>query len=374
MPPDDEAFAWDRLRDASDEIGPGAAKLVAYKNTAAGYAVAAVHVASLRDANMPYSVRPTDHSEYPFGIFVLPDGLNNDERRKNSFRRKQGRKLTLTLLPVRILRTLCVLWLVAPAAAQLPFYTDDPAVTPQGKWHLEFFNEFDVLQHPQYPNLRQNTANYKLNYGLPYNLELDVDAPYLSIFRDATAQSSAGAGDTNVGVKWNFHRQSNASHLPAIAASLYIEFPTGDARRQLGSGLTDYWLNFIVQKSLSGTTRLNGNIGFLFAGNTSTGVLGIQSTRGHVYTGGLSVLHSLNPRLTLGGEIFGGISDTGGLGRSQLQALVGGQYAIRNGLSLCFGLLAGKHIASPRIGGQIGFAVDFPDALRPSATRRGSYQ
>jgi hypothetical protein len=51
MPADDEAFAWNRLREASDKIGPTATKLVAYKNTAAGYALAAVHVASLRDAN-----------------------------------------------------------------------------------------------------------------------------------------------------------------------------------------------------------------------------------------------------------------------------------------------------------------------------------
>jgi hypothetical protein len=75
MPADYEAFAWDLLQEASDKIGP-ATKLVAYKNTATGYAIAAVHVASLREANVPYSVRPTDHSEYPFGIFVLPDGLN----------------------------------------------------------------------------------------------------------------------------------------------------------------------------------------------------------------------------------------------------------------------------------------------------------
>ena len=65
------------------------------------------------------------------------------------------------LLPVRIAPLfLCALSL----SAQLPFYTDDPAVTEAGKWHFEFFNEFDALQHPQYPNLRQNTANYKLNY------------------------------------------------------------------------------------------------------------------------------------------------------------------------------------------------------------------
>ena len=76
MPADDEAFRWNRLREASDKIGPAATKLVAYKNTAAGYAIAAVHVASLREANVPYSVRPTGHNKHPFGIFVLPDGLN----------------------------------------------------------------------------------------------------------------------------------------------------------------------------------------------------------------------------------------------------------------------------------------------------------
>ena len=53
--------------------------------------------------------------------------------------------------------------------------------------------------------------------------------------------------------------------------------------------MTDYWLNLISQESLSDKTRINVNLGYLFAGNSSTGVLGIQSTRGHVYTGGLSV-------------------------------------------------------------------------------------
>jgi Putative MetA-pathway of phenol degradation len=250
--------------------------------------------------------------------------------------------------------------------AQLPFYTDDTDVTERGKWHFEFFNEYDALQL-QYPNLQQNTANMKLNYGLPHNLELDVDAPYLAIHRSAGNEPSSGAGDTNLGIKWNFRKESKGSRLPALSASLYIEFPTGDANQQLGSGLTDYWLNFIGQKSLSEKTRITGNVGFLFAGNTSTGALGTQNTRGHVYTGGLSMLHDFSDRLTLGGEIYGAYTDSGDLGRSQLQAMAGGQYAIRNGVAFCFGLLGGKYVASPRIGGQIGFSVDFPDILHPSS-------
>jgi len=161
-------------------------------------------------------------------------------------------------------------------------------------------------------------------------------------------------------VKWAFRHPAEGSRLPALAASLYIEFPTGDAQQQLSSGLTDYWLNMIAQQPLAENTRLTANLGFLFAGNTSTGVVGIQTTRGHVFTGGLSLVHDFTPRLTLGGELYGGIADNPGLARTQLQALVGGAYVVRSGLSVTFALLGGKYAASPRIGGQLGFAVDFP--------------
>ena len=254
-----------------------------------------------------------------------------------------------------------------PLLAQLPFYTDDPAVTDRGKFHFEFFNEFDVLQL-QYPNVRQNTANYKLNYGMPRNLELDVDVPYLAILRAATPDA-IGGGDTNLGIKWEFHKQARGSHVPALGASLYIEFPTGDSSRQLGSGLTDYWLNTIAQEALSDKTRVNINLGYLFAGNSSTGALGVRSTRGHVYTGGVSVLHDLTARLTLGTEVYGGYDPTGNFGRSQLQFMLGTQYQLRNGLTVDLGILGGRYVGSPRVGAQIGFSVDFPDVFRSPAAR-----
>ena len=255
--------------------------------------------------------------------------------------------------------------LARPLAAQLPFYTDDPATTERGKFHFEFFDEYDFLQHQQFPNLRQNTANYKLNYGLPHSLELDFDAPYLAIYRSLSIASlnSSGIGDADMGIKWNFHKEAGNSRLPGLAASLYIEFPTGDERRELGSGLTDYALNFIGQHHFSEKTRVTGNAGILFAGNTSTGVVGIQTTRGRVYTGGVSLVHDLNSKWTLGGEVYGGLTSNLNLARSQVQVLAGGNYNVRDGLALGFGILVGKYIASPRVGIQIGFAVDFPQSL-----------
>jgi Putative MetA-pathway of phenol degradation len=272
-----------------------------------------------------------------------------------------------------LLLALLALCIAKPMLGQLPFYTDDPDVTDAGKWHFEFFDEYDVLQHPHYPDLKQNTANYKLNYGLPHNLEIDLDSPYLAIYRALQIPGSTGIGDTNLGVKWEFHKESPGHKLPALGASLYIEFPTGDARQELGSGLIDYWLNFAAQKSLSPKTRINGNAGYLFAGNTSTGVVGITTVRGHVFAGGMSLLHDFTPRLTLGAELYGGIASTGDLGRSQFQLMLGGIYGIRNGLALSFGVLGGRFVASPLMGAQIGFAVDFPDVVRhapsPSAFR-----
>jgi Putative MetA-pathway of phenol degradation len=271
--------------------------------------------------------------------------------------------------PLLLLPLLAALVVTQPALAQLPFYTDDPAVTERGKLHFEFFNEIDALQSSQFPDLRQNTANFKLNYGLPHNLELDLDSPYLSVLRDSSVQSSKGMGDTNLGIKWEFHKASQDSRLPNLGASLYVEFPTGDTKKQLSSGLTDYWLNFIAQKPLSDRTRINLNFGYLFAGNTSTGAIGIETTRGHVYTGGVSILHDFTPRLTLGIETYGGLSSSDALGRSQLQFLAGGLYTLRNGFALSFGLVGGKYEASPRIGGQIGFAIDFPAVLRQRSDR-----
>jgi outer membrane putative beta-barrel porin/alpha-amylase len=264
------------------------------------------------------------------------------------------------------------MWNAKALWAQMPFYTDNPDVTDRGTLHFEFFNEFDGLQSSQYPNLRQNTSNGKVNYGLPHNLELDFDIPYLSIYRASGSKASSGIGDADMGVKWNFYKASRPLSFPALASSLYIEFPTGNNRQELGSGLYDYWLNVIAQEPFTDKTRMTANVGFLFAGNTSTGALGIQTTRGHVFTGGLSLLHDFNPRLTLGSEIYGGIADNSGLGKDQIQGLVGGEYQLRDGLGITFAMLGGAHVASPRIGGQIGFEMNFPAILHRSPADKPS--
>ena len=254
-------------------------------------------------------------------------------------------------------------WIVGASAtcnAQQPFYTDDADVTEKGKFHLQFRNEFDVLQRSSYPSLRQNTADFSLAYGLGTGMEMGPDSPVISIFnsRVTSPKTATGIGDITVHLKYNFLKEREGSWLPAMTANMNVQFPTGDASRQLGSGLTDYWLNTIMQKSLSQKTKLRMNAGILFAGNTLTGVIGIK-TRGRVFTGGASIVKQFTDKLDFGAEVTGEVTSNFLLSRGQLQVLVGGNYALKKNLTLDFGLIGGRFPASPRVGAQLGFSADF---------------
>src|SRR5207244_11440218 len=149
-----------------------------------------------------------------------------------------------------------------------------------------------------------------------------------------------------------------AWYRPAMAASFAIEFPTGDESKQLGSGLRDYAINLILQKSLTEKIHLHLNGGYVLAGNTLTGVVGVR-TSGSVYTGGASVTRDFTPKLKLGVELTGALTSNFDLGRGQLQTQFGGNYQVMKKMSLDFGLISGFYASSPRIGPQIGISYDF---------------
>ena len=165
-----------------------------------------------------------------------------------------------------------------------------------------------------------------------------------------------GYGDIDLSVKW--HIADEKGKCPGFGASLNIELPTGDETKQLGSGLTDYFLNFIIQKSIPGHNTLRLNPGIYFAGNTLTGVVGVKA-RGHVYTGAASFVHDLSEKLDLGAEFVVAESSNSLLSRGQLQTQIGGNYRIREKLSLDFGFIGGFYQASPRFAPVIGFSKDF---------------
>ena len=248
---------------------------------------------------------------------------------------------------------------VSTATAQQPFVTDDADTTPKRHFHFEFSNEFDLLQRAAFPSVRQNTADFELDYGLFDRLEIGIESPLLTIFNapGTNPRSVSGLGDTNLSLKYNFLREHENSRAPALAIAFNLELPTGDTKRQLGSGLADYYMNGIVQKSLTRKTKLRLNGGILFSGNETTGVIGIKA-RGTVFTGGGSLVKKFTPKLQLGIELTGALERNFQLGKGQLQTLVGGNYQLRNNLSFDFGVVGGKYAASPRAGIQVGISID----------------
>lgn len=253
-----------------------------------------------------------------------------------------------------------VFFISSIAQAQQPFVTDDADVTPKGKFHFEFSNEFDLLQRSAFPNLKQNTADFELDYGLFEGVEIGVAAPLLTIFNDPSTspKTVTGLGDMNLSLKYNFRKERESSRLPAMTIAVNFELPTGDTERQLGSGLADVYVNGVLQKSLTTRTKLRLNGGLLFSGNQTTGVVGIKS-RGTVFTAGGSLVRQFTPKLQLGVELTGAMTKDFQLGKGQLQTLFGGNYHVRDKVSFDFGIIAGKYVASPRAGVQLGISIDF---------------
>jgi hypothetical protein len=247
------------------------------------------------------------------------------------------------------------------AHAQIPFYTDDADTTEKGKFHFEFFNEHDWLQKSSLPGKTQNTTNFTLNYGVTDRVELGLNAPILNISntRQSLLGRQSGFGDTQLGVKVKLRDERDGSRLPAVSVVFYVELPTGSTRKQTGSGLLDYWLYGVLQKSLTKRTKVRLNGGILFAGNSSTGLIGIEGTRGQVFTANGSLVRDFTPKLQLGAELFGGVTNNFNLTRGQLEAQLGGSYSVLDNFAFTFGVLAGRFPASPRAGFHLGFAYDF---------------
>lgn len=244
--------------------------------------------------------------------------------------------------------------------AQQPFTTDNADTTPSHKIHLQIGNEYDILQRSAYPALRQNTSSFEIDYGLFKGVELGFSVPVLAILSShiATPKNVFGISDTTLHVKYNFHQEREKSRLPAMTISTVIQFHTGDASKGLGSGLTDYYINGILQKTVTPKTTFRLNGGILFSGNEQSGALGIK-VRGRVFTGGGSLVRQFTKKLDLGMEINGGVTSNFNLSQGQLQGLVGGNYALTGKMTFDFGVVAGRFPASPRVGLVLGLSIDF---------------
>ena len=245
------------------------------------------------------------------------------------------------------------------AAARAQFVTDTPDLAARGRLTLKPSNEFDILQRSAYPARAQNTTTLEIDYGIFRDVEFGVIAPALAVFnaRAAGHGTPAGVGDVTLHLKYNFLKECDGSRRPSAALDFNLQLPTADAA-EFGSGSTDVYLNGVVQKSLSKKTSLVLNGGLLFAGDLTSGALGVRTSE-RIFTGGVLLQRQFTGRWLLGVEVTGAAATDSSDREGQLQVMFGGSAALSKRLSVNFGLVGGRFSASPRAGGVIGFEYDF---------------
>ena len=155
------------------------------------------------------------------------------------------------LLTTFFLATLYVI--LAPFAiwAGPPFVTDDPE--PVDYRHGEFYisSTYENNKDGEEGTLPQ----FEFNYGPLPDLQLHLLIP-LAFAHPSGGPTTYGLGDTEVGVKYRFIHETDAT--PQIGAFPIIHIPTGDSVRDLGDGHLPVFLPVWLQKSRGPWTTYGG--------------------------------------------------------------------------------------------------------------------
>lgn len=209
-------------------------------------------------------------------------------------------------------RVVPMLWLLTPctAAAGPPFRTDDPVPVEPQHWEIFAFSTAT--------RVRGDTAGIlpgiDANYGATADLQLHVTAP-LAFDSPAGRRTAFGPGDAEIGTKYRVLAEDENGWRPQAAVYPLIDFPTGNAARNLGTGRTHAFLPLWLQKSF-GKTVTYGGAGYEI--NPGAG------RRNFWYTG-WTVQRQIADDVTVGGEIFHQTADSIG-GKDQTGFNLGAVY------------------------------------------------
>lgn len=182
-----------------------------------------------------------------------------------------------------------------------------------------------------------------LAYGVVARLEIGFDVPLIAIA--GGARRIVGGGDLDLTAKY-LVRSDHGGERTALALGFAVELPTGDARRGLGSGVTDVDLTLIAQRQLRAATTLRANLGLQFAGNTLTGAVGTRD-RGQVLSAGTSITHAAGDGTQLLAEITGYQGRSRAARDRELRLQAGATRAISARLTLAACVQRGWYAAPP---------------------------
>ena len=168
---------------------------------------------------------------------------------------------------------------------------------------------------------------------------------------DGTRQT--GVGDTNLGVQYVIHHQTDTT--PGFATSYYIKIPSASSFKGLGTGRFDHFFTGLVSKNI-GSVTVDFNAVYLLAGRTSRNGYASSGQAALALSRGIS-------------KNFGVTAEISGFSRSDnspgaIFGLGGGSYLVNRRFSLYGGVRFGLTPEAPRIGVLAGITVGIADLYR----------
>jgi hypothetical protein len=201
-----------------------------------------------------------------------------------------------------------------------PFLTDDPV--PTDYKHFELYTSVILDRTDEDYNI--DSPSIELDYGLIPNIEIDITVlGSLTLPRHIPNPRQYGLGDTELASTLRFVQETD--HCPQIAFTPSITFPTGDENRGLGNGRPSKTFPFWAEKSW-GPWTFDAGGGYTL--NSAPDML-------NYFFGGILLQHTINKKITLGGEIFGQ-GDLSPDEKSTTILNIGGNYNFTDAFSLLF--------------------------------------
>jgi len=181
------------------------------------------------------------------------------------------------------------------AHAAQPFLIDDGLIDAEGQLEL------DILGTATWSSMGKTGVlpSVEVDYGVPGVPRLQLHARLPFAFNQPTGLGTQwGVGDAEIGAKFRIDPWIDDPKAPAVAVEPFIDFPSGDASRGLGTGRTHAFLPVFASIQLDSGVKPFGGGGYWInpgPGNRNYWFFGAGAS-GDVPIGGLS--------FTLGGEIF----------------------------------------------------------------------
>jgi hypothetical protein len=173
------------------------------------------------------------------------------------------------------------------AMAGPPFLTDDPE--PVEYQHGEIYIATQYMHDRDQDSA--TLPHLEINYGVMPNVQIHLIAPLIYV-KPEGSRSQYGYGDTELGVKFRFIRETD--YIPQVGIFPLVELPTGDSNEGLGNGKTQYFLPIWLQKSWGPWTAYGG------------GGYWINPSEGNKdwWQFGWLIQRDINKALTLGTELY----------------------------------------------------------------------